>query len=146
MPSQVWWFGWRWQSHNYFKKEFFGRAVGQSPLKWKFQVQTFLPILVFILNDFHPWKASQGNGCVLQGTMNRVLWKRILFPEKYGCVLWVQMQSGSLRTWSWSPRNMVVFVVVKQLIFPKEMLFLEELFFPLGNTTISLRDSSTYLF
>jgi hypothetical protein len=69
-----------------------------------------------------------------------------LFPEKYGCVLWVQMQSGSLRTWSWSPRNMVVFVVVKQLIFPKEMLFLEELFFPLGNTTISLRDSSTYLF
>jgi hypothetical protein len=33
---------------------------------------------------------------------------------------------------------MVVFSVVKQLIFPKEMLFLEDLFFPLGNTTISL--------
>jgi hypothetical protein len=38
----------------------------------------------------------------------------------------------------WSLRNMVVFAVVKQLIFPKEMLFLEELFFSLGNTTISL--------
>jgi len=33
---------------------------------------------------------------------------------------------------------MVVFVVVKQLIFPKEMIFLEELFFPFGNTIISL--------
>jgi hypothetical protein len=41
---------------------------------------------------------------------------------------------------------MVVFAVGKQLILYKEMLFLEELFSPLGNTTITLRDSSTYLF